>query len=60
MGKNNGRDPSLSSQEVRSKQDSSQAFGWSTVTNRAMGTVNSLSISVASRVDFISAASNLE
>ena len=29
-GKNNGQDPSLSSQEVRSKQDSSQAFGWST------------------------------
>ena len=28
--KNNGQDPSLSSQEVRSKQDSSQAFGWST------------------------------
>ena len=29
-GKNNGQDPSLSSHEVRSKQDSSQAFGWST------------------------------
>ena len=29
-GKNNGQDPTLSSQEVRSKQDSSQAFGWST------------------------------
>ena len=29
-GKNNGQDPSLSSQEVRSKQESSKAFGWST------------------------------